>query len=76
MRKINHFKIEIIILDYQTKQEAYSTMDVECEDQIAEYYNIRKELESLGVQFRIYITKSEYLIPFLQPGRLMKVSHY
>lgn len=50
-------------------------MKVECEDEVGEYYKIRKELEFLGVQFRIYITKSQYLIPFLQPGRLLKVSN-
>lgn len=48
-------------------------MKVENEVQIANYYNIRQELESLGAQFRMYITKPQYLIPFLQPGRLVKV---
>lgn len=48
-------------------------MIIENEVQIANYYNIRQELESLGGQFRTYITKPQYLIPFLQPGRLLKV---
>lgn len=48
-------------------------MAIEKEVEIANYYNIRQELESLGVVFRSYITKPQYLIPFLQPGRLVKV---
>ncbi|XP_018575535.1 superkiller viralicidic activity 2-like 2 [Anoplophora glabripennis] len=59
--------------DFQQKLEKFNSFDVKCEDQIAPYYNIRQELDSLGVQFRTYLTKSEYLIPFLQPGRLLKI---
>lgn len=53
--------------------DEYNNLIVENEDQIASYYNIRQELDSLGVQFRSYITKPEYLVPFLQPGRLIKI---
>ncbi|KAG5900338.1 hypothetical protein JTB14_026346 [Gonioctena quinquepunctata] len=59
--------------DYQQKFKLYSEMEVQSEDQIASYYNIRQELDALGSQFRLYLTKSEYLIPFLQPGRLLKI---
>lgn len=48
-------------------------MYIEKEDAIAVYYDIREELNTLGKEFRSYITKSEYLLPFLQPGRLVKV---
>ncbi|KAJ8973625.1 hypothetical protein NQ317_015326, partial [Molorchus minor] len=55
------------------KFEKYNSLDIKSEDQIASYYKIRRELDSLGVQFGSYLTKSEYLIPFLQPGRLLKI---
>lgn len=67
-------KISFLFSDFQQKLEKFNTFDIKLEDQIASYYNIRHELDSLGIQFRSYITKSEYLIPFLQPGRLLKVS--
>ncbi|XP_057657112.1 exosome RNA helicase MTR4 [Diorhabda carinulata] len=59
--------------DYHNKLEKFNSFDVQKEDQISTYYNIRQELNLLGAQFRIYLTKSEYLIPFLQPGRLLKI---
>lgn len=64
----------MILVDYQEKLEALGRFQIESETQIASYYNIRQELDKLGVQFRNYLTKSQYLIPFLQPGRLIKVS--
>ena len=65
----------ISFLDFSQKLDKFNAFDIECEDQIASYYNIRQELDALGIQFRTYLTKSEYLIPFLQPGRLLKVSY-
>ncbi|CAG9817307.1 unnamed protein product [Phaedon cochleariae] len=59
--------------DYQKKLNEYNELEVKSEDMIASYYGIRQELDYLGTQFRIFLTKSEYLIPFLQPGRLLKI---
>jgi ATP-dependent RNA helicase DOB1 len=61
-------------LEYKEKLEELQNIQIDCEGQIASYYNIRQQLDKLGVQFRNYITKPNYLIPFLQPGRLVKVS--
>lgn len=43
------------------------------ESQVASYYAIREQLDQLGKQFQTYITKPAYLVPYLQPGRLIKV---
>ncbi|KAF5303471.1 hypothetical protein FQA39_LY09934 [Lamprigera yunnana] len=58
---------------YKKVLEEYESINIKQEEQITSYYNIRKELDALAVQFRSYITKSQYLIPFLQPGRLVKI---
>ncbi|XP_044260284.1 exosome RNA helicase MTR4 [Tribolium madens] len=58
---------------YKEKLEEYNNLQIECEPQIASYYTIRQELDKLGMQFRSYLTKPNYLIPFLQPGRLVKI---
>ncbi|KAI4461014.1 atp-dependent rna and dna helicase [Holotrichia oblita] len=60
---------------YQTKLEDYNKSYIEKEDIITVYYDIREELNTLGKEFRTYITKSEYLLPFLQPGRLVKIKN-
>lgn len=61
--------------NYLKKVDEYNAINVKNELEIGSYHHIRTELDSLGVQFRNYLTKSEYLIPFLQPGRLVKVQH-
>ncbi|XP_063928179.1 exosome RNA helicase MTR4 [Zophobas morio] len=58
---------------YKGKLEQCNSFQIESEVQIASYYNIRQQLDRLGLQFRSYLTKSNYLIPFLQPGRLVKI---
>ncbi|VEN60766.1 unnamed protein product [Callosobruchus maculatus] len=72
-RSFFQFQNQTAIPDYMQKLDEYNKMEVENEQQISTYYNIRQELDSLGVKFRTYITKPEYLIPFLQPGRLIKI---
>ena len=43
------------------------------EDQISSYYKIRQQLKSLSGELHSYITKPQYILPFLQPGRMVKV---
>lgn len=54
-------------------QEKFDKMIVPKESQVSSYYRIREQLDQLGLQFQKFITKPEYLIPFLQPGRLVKI---
>lgn len=44
------------------------------ETQIASYYNIREQLDHLSKVLQTYVVNPVYLTPFLQPGRLVKVS--
>lgn len=69
----NQTNIPILHNTYIQKLEEYNSIEVKNEDQISTYYAIRKELDFLGTQFRTYLTKAQYLVPFLQPGRLVKI---
>lgn len=55
-------------------QEQYDAVSVPKYDIISSYHAIREQLDRLETEFRKYLTKPEYLLPFLQPGRLVKVS--
>lgn len=57
----------------QTKQDAVNAIKIPNESSIASYYHIRDQLDSLGKQFRSFMTTPIYLVPFLQPGRMVKV---
>ncbi|XP_016962186.1 exosome RNA helicase MTR4 [Drosophila biarmipes] len=49
-------------------------LSIKDEHNIASYHHIRSQLDHHGKQFRQWITKPQYLLPFLQPGRLVKVA--
>uniref|UniRef100_A0A6M2DMA1 Putative rrna-processing arch domain protein n=1 Tax=Xenopsylla cheopis TaxID=163159 RepID=A0A6M2DMA1_XENCH len=55
------------------KSEELEKCTVEREHEISSYHHIRTQLDNLGEEYRSFITKPEYLVPFLQPGRLVKV---
>uniref|UniRef100_A0A336LNC0 CSON004141 protein n=1 Tax=Culicoides sonorensis TaxID=179676 RepID=A0A336LNC0_CULSO len=59
----------------QELQKQVEDFKIEDETTIASYHHIRDQLDILGKQFRQWITKPQYLIPFLQPGRLVKIQY-
>ncbi|KAL4716852.1 hypothetical protein ACJJTC_012663 [Scirpophaga incertulas] len=69
----NQAAIPDLIEKLKAKQKEYDALTVEHEHSIASYCSIRSQLDILGAQFRAFITQPQYLKPFLQPGRLVKV---
>lgn len=57
-------------------QGAYNAVTIDRYNHISSYHDIREQLEHLSTEFRCFLTKPEYLLPFLQPGRLVKVNIY
>lgn len=45
------------------------------EDTIGDYYDLRKQLEILNKDLRDVLNHPTYALPFLQPGRLVRVKH-
>ena len=45
------------------------------EDNIADYYDLRQQLDILTKDLRDVLNHPTYALPFLQPGRLVKVKH-
>ena len=43
------------------------------EDQVSTYYKIRQQLLHLAEELQKFIQKPQYILPFLQPGRLVHV---
>ncbi|XP_020710480.2 exosome RNA helicase MTR4 [Athalia rosae] len=56
-------------------QQLYNSIVVDKFVEVSSYHHIREQLDKLGSEFRQYLTKPEYLVPFLQPGRLIKVKN-
>jgi len=56
-------------------EEEYESLDIQKEDQIAEYYNIQSQLKNLNQDMKVVITHPTYALPFMQPGRLVRIQH-
>ena len=63
----------LIFTELRKTEEQYNSINVPNEDQVSTYYKIRQQLDNLGSDLLTYIQKPQYLLPFLQPGRLVKV---
>ncbi|XP_030377687.1 exosome RNA helicase MTR4 [Scaptodrosophila lebanonensis] len=70
----NQAALPVLHEKVQKKTQELSKLHFKDEHNIASYHQIRSQLDHYGKQFRQWITKPQYLIPFLQPGRLVKVT--
>ncbi|RDD40215.1 Superkiller viralicidic activity 2-like 2 [Trichoplax sp. H2] len=68
--------------DLPKKYERYQELEKQCnefvisrEDEIASYFKVRQSLNKLSSELKDIITKPKYCLPFLQPGRLVKVKN-
>ncbi|KAA0703745.1 Superkiller viralicidic activity 2-like 2 [Triplophysa tibetana] len=54
-------------------EEAYNAIQIPNEESVVTYYKIRQQLVKLGKEIEDFIHKPRYCLPFLQPGRLVRV---
>ena len=52
----------------------YDMIDIPDEENAMGYYKIRQQLQKLSEELLQFIHKPKYLLPYLQPGRLVRVS--
>ncbi|XP_076463366.1 exosome RNA helicase MTR4-like [Babylonia areolata] len=71
----NYAAIPDLLEKLKSSEDRLHKMSVAEEDQVASYFRIRQQLDSLGRDLRAYILKPVYLLPFLQPGRLIRVKN-
>jgi ATP-dependent RNA helicase DOB1 len=49
-------------------------MQIENEEEVARYYKLKMNLDLIQDQMATMMSEPKYLLPFLQPGRLITVS--
>ncbi|CAF0782847.1 unnamed protein product [Didymodactylos carnosus] len=54
-------------------EKQYDALAIDREEEVARYYKLKKKLESVQDQMSVMISEPKYLLPFLQPGRLVTV---
>ncbi|KDR70276.1 hypothetical protein GALMADRAFT_76347 [Galerina marginata CBS 339.88] len=61
--------------ELKEEEEARSSTIIPDETLVSQYYDYRHQLDQMLADFREVITHPSYALPFLQPGRLVKVKH-
>ncbi|KZT37319.1 antiviral helicase [Sistotremastrum suecicum HHB10207 ss-3] len=61
--------------DLRKEEEKRDAIVIQDEEAIADYYNIRKQLEVLRSDFQEVISHPNYCLPFLQSGRMAKIKY-
>ncbi|XP_062334060.1 exosome RNA helicase MTR4 [Osmerus eperlanus] len=54
-------------------EEQYNAIQIPNEESVVTYYKIRQQLAKLAKEIEEFVHKPKYCLPFLQPGRLVKV---
>ncbi|GAW07422.1 antiviral helicase [Lentinula edodes] len=61
--------------ELKTEERRKDDISIPDEERVAEYYEYRQQLDLMAADFREVITHPNYALPFLKPGRLVKVKH-
>ena len=65
----SNFQTELTDLEMKHKE-----IVIENEEEAMTYYRVRQQLKRLAIQTQEVVFKDKYCVPFLQEGRLVKVS--
>lgn len=57
------------------KEKELKKFSVPQEEDVSSYYTIRQQLANLNEGLHKYLVKPQYIVPFLQAGRMVHVSH-
>ncbi|KAK2823697.1 hypothetical protein Q7C36_020297 [Tachysurus vachellii] len=72
--QFQHYKaVPGVVEKMQKLEEMYNSIEIPNEDSVVTYYKIRQQLAKLAKDIEEYVHKPKYCLPFLQPGRLVKV---
>lgn len=63
------------VTELKREEESKDAVVIPDEQLVAEYYDYRQQLDQMAQDFRDVITHPTYSLPFLQPGRLVKVKY-
>lgn len=63
----------IFCAEIKKLEEQYHAIEIPNEEGVVTYFKIRQQLAKLGKEIQEFVHKPKYCLPFLQPGRLVKV---
>lgn len=66
-------KVPELIEKERSLQQKIDSVEIKDENKLNDYFNIKNQLTTLSNRFNVFLRKPKYLVPFLQPGRLLHV---
>lgn len=69
----NSLSVPVLEKQLKSAEAERDAISIEDEDDIAEYFDLREQLQSLEGDFKAVITHPQYILPFLQPGRMVEI---
>ena len=58
-----------------SSEKALEKMRIPRESEVESYYKIKQTINNLKMERHAFMTRPIYMLPFLQPGRLVYVSY-
>merc|ERR1712029_785884 len=71
----NYSNIPKLFEEVRTLEKKVGQLSIENEDEVASYYKLGELISGLSKEPTSWLVKPQYLVPFLQPGRLVSVRH-
>lgn len=68
-------RVDDIYTELEKEEEKKAAITVPDEELVASYYEYRQQLDQMTADFTEVISHPNYCLPFLQPGRLVKVKY-
>ncbi|KAL1408467.1 ATP-dependent RNA helicase mtr4 [Vanrija albida] len=70
----NSLSVPVLEKQLKAAEDERDAIVIDGEDDIADYYDMREQLKQLENDFKAVITHPTYILPFLQPGRMVEVA--
>ena len=71
----NYSNIPKLYQNVKDLEEKISGIKITDEIEVNSYFRLQEQLNNLSSQFQSWLVKPQYLVPFLQAGRLVSVKH-
>ena len=71
----NYSNIPKLYENVKKLENQIASVKIEDEENVGSYFKLREQMTSLSKDFQSWLIKPQYLVPFLQPGRLVSVKH-
>ena len=69
----NYSNVPKLLKDLKDLEQGVAKIKVANEEEVASYYGLKRQLQRLSEDFRSWLVKPQYAVPFMQAGRLISV---